>query len=311
MRIFKSKSKKLEAVQFDVQPPTTPPAQDGLALAVIVRNEEAAIDEWIAYHQAAGVRHFILYDDNCTDETLSISRTRLAPQDLTILPWGQRIQDAKQGRALHSQGLAFAHAVANFCHFRWIGFIDVDEFLFPTEAVSLTDALAELDHADNIYLPWQMFGRQGYAKTPDVILPRYTLRYRDPAESPVKGLFNFKCIVNPAKVSRAYVHGFLTNSDTQIWNSRGESFQQGTHRTKAFTKNPTMRLNHYYAKSDAQLAEKIAKGSIGASQFTRAFKSFGGRKDLLTRRVEEIERNVVEDRGIIDYCQRIGFKHPK
>ncbi|MEO1641344.1 MAG: glycosyltransferase family 92 protein [Pseudomonadota bacterium] len=311
MRILKSSSKKYEAVQFDVDRPEVTADQDGVAVAVIVRNEEAAIAEWLAFHRAAGVNHFIFYDDGCTDDTVPLARRVLGQDQLTVLPWNQRLRDAKAERALHSQGLAFAHAVANFVRYRWICFIDVDEFLYPTEADGIDQALAEMDHAECIYVRWEMFGRQGFATTPNHIIPNFTLRYRDPITSPVKGVFNFKCIVNPARVSRAYVHGFLGSDHDQIWSAAGKAFRAGQKRTAAFCEAPRLRLNHYYAKSDAQLAEKIGKGSIGESVFTKAFKSGAGRQDLLMRRVLEIERDTVEDRGIIDYCARIGFDPAK
>ena len=308
MRLFKSNSKKHEAVQFYVEPSKTPATGTGLALAVLVKNEAASIGEWLRFHRAAGVSKFILYDDASTDDTIAIAHQTVGSDAVIVIPWCQRIQDVSLGRAIHNQGLAFAHAIANFRQdFRWMGFIDIDEFLYPTHANSITDILAGLAHVDNILLPWQMFGRQGYKQTPGDVLPNYVQRYRNPFDVKVKGVLNFKCLVNPAKVTKAYVHGFETNGNTTIWNSAGQKFQYGQHREAGFDKEAALRLNHYYIKSDAQLAEKTQKGSIGDSAFTSAFKLKSDREDMLLRRLTEIERDTVEDRGIIDFCGRIGF----
>lgn len=308
MRLFKSNSKKHEAVQFYVEPPKTPCTGTGLALAVLVKNEAASIGEWLRFHRAAGVEKFILYDDGSTDDTVTIAHQTVGSDAVIVIPWCQRIQDASLGRAIHNQGLAFAHAIANFRQdFRWMGFIDIDEFLFPTHANSIAEVLAGLTDVDNILLPWQMFGRQGYQQTPVQVLPNYVQRYRDPFDVKVKGVLNFKCLVNPSKVTKAYVHGFETNANTTIWNSAGQDFQFGQHRDARFNQSAALQLNHYYVKSDAQLEEKTQKGSIGDSTFTSAFKLKSDRHDMLRQRLTEIERDTVEDRSIIEFCARIGF----
>ncbi len=308
MRIFQSRSHKEEAVQFYVAPPRAPRTGSKLALAVLVRNEAASIMEWLAFHKAAGIDQFILYDDGSTDDTIALAEQTVGAQALRVIPWCQRLQDAKLGRAIHNQGLAFAHCVANFHQdFRWIGFIDVDEFLFPTQANGLRDVLSSLGHVDNILLPWQMFGRQGFETTPDRVLPNYRQRFRDPYQTEVKGILNFKCIVNPAKVTKAYVHGFETNGDKTIWNSKGTAFEYGAHRSADFNANPALQLNHYYSKSNTQLEAKIQKGSIGDSTFTSHFKNESKRRNQLTKRVLEIERDTVEDRGILNFCERLDF----
>ncbi len=308
MRLFKSDSKKHEAVQFFIQSAKTPPTGVGIALAVLVKNEAASISEWLRFHRAAGVEKFILYDDGSTDATVATAYEAVGMDALTVIPWAQRIQDASLQRAIHNQGLAFAHAIGNFRQdFRWMGFIDIDEFLFPTKADSLPEVLDGLMHVDNILLPWQMFGRQGFVETPDQVLPNYVQRYRDPFDVKVKGILNFKCLVNPSKVTKAYVHGFEVNGTKRIWNSAGQEFEYGQHRNPEFNHAPALQLNHYYVKSDAQLEEKTNKGSIGDSAFTSAFKKRSDRETMLLRRLTEIERDTVEDRGIIDFCDRLGI----
>lgn len=310
MRFFKSKSKKYEAVQFKIESPKAPLNGKGIALAVLVKNEAASIAEWLRFHRAAGVDKFILYDDGSTDATIATAYNAVGAEALIIIPWGQRIQDAALQRAIHNQGLAFAHAIGNFRQdFRWMGFIDIDEFLFPTRANSLPQVLDLLAHVDNILLPWQMFGRQGFTETPDQILPNYVQRYRDPFDANVKGVLNFKCLVNPSKVTKAYVHGFETNGNKTIWNSRGQEFQYGAHRNSAFDIAPALQLNHYYIKSDTQLAQKTDKGSIGDSTFTAAFKNRSSREVILRGRLTEIERDTVEDSQIIAFCNRVGFDY--
>ena len=48
---------------------------------------------------------------------------------LTVVPWRQLFSDARLDREIHNQALAYAHAASNFGGaFRWMAFIDADEF---------------------------------------------------------------------------------------------------------------------------------------------------------------------------------------
>lgn len=309
MRLFWSKSSKQEIVQLQLASSGEPGTGSGLAFVAIVKDEAASLSEWIQFHLAAGVDHFIFYDDGSTDETTAIIRRTLPLAKFTLIPWKQRLKDANGPKTLHNQALAYAHAVSNYnANFRWMGFFDIDEFLFPVVENSIPTVLNDLEHADTILLPWTMFGRNNYTTTPQTIIPNFTERMRDPLTARVKGLLNFKCLVRPSAVTKVYVHGFETNDNKTIHNTAGVEFQFGQHRGPEFQINPRFQLNHYYAKSDKQLAEKIAKESIGFSKFTASFKTKDGRTRALTRRVHEIERDTVTDRGIISYCDRIGFR---
>ncbi|MEJ8562213.1 glycosyltransferase family 92 protein [Yoonia sp. GPGPB17] len=308
MRLFRSKHQKLEAAKFYVQPQPSANPPDRIAIAVLVKDEAEPIAEWLRFHYAAGVDKFLLYDDGCSDATFSVAGEAVPTEAIEIIPWSQRIKEEKSGYALDNQGLAFAHAVSNYGEdFRWMAFIDVDEFLFPTRSHSLKDYLLSLGDIDNIVLPWQMFGRQGFAETPPLVLPNFLKRFRDPYQANVKGVLNFKCIVNPSRVTKAYVHGFETNHSSDIYNSLGQKFEFGEHRQANFHCAAALQLNHYYAKSDQQFKEKVEKGAINESTFTRHFKRLDGRSDTLLRRVQEIERDTVEDRLILEFCKRMAF----
>lgn len=309
MRLFRSRSKKQEIVQLNLVPTDKVRAQVGLAFVAIVKDEAASVFEWIQFHLSAGVDYFFFYDDGSTDETVAIIHQALPLGKFTIIPWKQRLKDAKSCKTIHNQALAYAHAVSNYGeNFRWMGFFDIDEFLFPLDGNSIDAVLGDLLHADTILMPWTMFGRNGHMTTPQTITPNFTQKMRSPLTTQVKGVLNFKCLVNPSVVTKVYVHGFETNENQQVYNTAGVGFQFGAHKCTEFLDGSRLQLNHYYAKSDEHLAAKIAKGSIGRSKFTARFKTSEDRIATLTRRVHEIERDVVTDREIISYCDRIGFK---
>jgi len=183
--------------KIGIAPPAPEPDRHGIAIALIVRDEARHAGEWAAFHLRAGVRRILVYDNGSRDGTAGILR-RADPARVTVLPWAQSFRDARMGREIHNQVLAYAHAAANFGGaFRWMAFIDVDEFLIPRSADSLPDALAHLGAARNVSLPWHMFGRSGHATPPPGgVLAGYTRRARDPM-SAARGIRAFTCLVDP------------------------------------------------------------------------------------------------------------------
>ena len=174
--------------KIGIVPPRAEPGREGVAIALIVKNEARHIGEWAAFHLRAGVRHFLIYDNGSSDGTIDILRATLPAEARVVVPWRQVFTDAWLGREIHNQVLAYAHAASNFGGaFRWMAFIDADEFLVPKRAASIPEALAHLGDARNVSLPWHMFGRSGHVEPPEGgVLRNYLRRARDPM-SDVRG----------------------------------------------------------------------------------------------------------------------------
>jgi hypothetical protein len=281
-----------QITRIDITPPRPHADRAGIAVVLIVRNEEAHIAEWARFHRLAGVSQFIVYDNGCTDGTIAALRSE-AP-DAIVLPWAQKFRDG--GREIHNQVLAYAHAVANFgAAYRWMTFIDVDEFLVPKQATSLPEALSHLANIPQISLPWHMFGRSGHTTPPPGgVLANYTKRNPNPT-SDEKGLRNFKMIVDPCRVTSLKVHQIWTDGSPQSWNDAG---QTGKREDKTFYSADHIQLNHYYTRSDAELRAKIARGpnltTPDADHLRRVM-----------RKVAAIESQEIEDRSALAYLERV------
>ena len=140
-----------------------------MAVALIVKDEARHIGEWAGFHRRAGVRHFLVYDNGGTDGTIGILRAALPEARAHGRALAAVLhRRAGSGAEIHNQVLAYAHAASNFGGaFRWMAFIDADEFLVPKRAASIPEALAHLGDAVNVSLPWHMFGRSGHAEPPE------------------------------------------------------------------------------------------------------------------------------------------------
>lgn len=281
-----------------ITPPSPVADRAGLAICLIVRNEERHIGEWADFHLKAGVEHVVVYDNGCTDGTVDVLKQHLTPDQLTLMPWDQKLSDGRSGAEIHNQVLAYAHALRNFGgRFRWMAFIDVDEFMIPTEANSLIEALAPLGTAKHISLPWHMFGRNGNEATPEGgVLTNYLNRARDPLAS--SHALNWKCIVDPCHVTGVRVHGFEVNGQAEGVNDVGKPAKHAGRADQSFYSRAAIQLNHYYTRSNAELQAKINRGSNKTVEAQKHIKR-------VMRIVDAIEADTVEDRTALDFLNRL------
>ena len=297
MRLFNRKAPFTKRLEIEAPPAAAD--RHGVAIATVLRDEEHYIAEWVSFHRAVGVRHFFVYDDGSTDRTLQVLRDLLPQTELTTLPWRFAMRDVSVGLPLNRQTLAFAHAILNFGgDFRWMAFIDADEFILPKSGRTIEEALAGAKGFPNISLPWHMFGTNGHKTRPAGPVTRnYTLRARDPM-SRMKNVMNFKCIVDPCAVSEVSVHHFSTKEfGDRTANDAGQVFPLGKRKSPDFYSSGYLQLNHYYTRSEEEFARKIERGGVSPTPREK-------RKTRLSLALENIERDQVEDLFAINFLER-------
>jgi len=108
-----------------------------LGICTIQRNRGKWIKEWVAFHHVVGITHFYIYLHKCTDNSKEI---------VTELQKSFNIQCFEVSEdTVRPQLVAYEHAYQTFGHeIDWMSFIDGDEFLYPSSANTLVDALQEL-----------------------------------------------------------------------------------------------------------------------------------------------------------------------
>src|SRR6478752_5390358 len=99
-------------------------APQTVCVAAILKDEDAFVEEWVAYHRLLGVDHFYLYDN---DPRQPLSEL-LAPHwdYVTVRPWLIDHDDQRYpGRT--KQVKAYAHCLQNdAANYTWVAFIDGD-----------------------------------------------------------------------------------------------------------------------------------------------------------------------------------------
>lgn len=282
--------------KIGLTPPKAAATRTPLAICLIVKDEETHIGEWANFHMKAGVDHFFIYNNGCTDQTIPILKDTLGDK-VTVTPWNQKLCDGRSQSEIHNQVLAYGHCIANFgAGFRWMAFIDVDEFLVPMATTSLPDALEKLSDQGQVSLPWHMFGRCGYDAAPaGGILANYTDRMANPLAS--DHALNWKCIVDPSRVTGIRVHGFDIDGAPITVNDVGQLAKHDDRKNKAFYSNAAIQLNHYYTRSNAELQAKVNRGSNKTVESAKHLKR-------VMRIVDAIEKDTVTDTSVIDYLAR-------
>lgn len=294
--MFGWKTKRHITRELEISPPAPEAHRNGIAIVACVKNEETYIEEWVRFHRAVGVRHFHIYNDGSTDATLDVLQDVLTPLELTVVPWTMRMRDRSTTEILNGQNIAFAHAILNYGgRYQRMAFIDVDEFLLPKHGQTLEQALQGAGGFPNISLPWHMFGHSGHkVRPPNPVSLSYVMRVSDPMRRD-SDANNFKCIVDPVEVTGVSVHHFKTRTYGDITvNDAGQRFSGRDRKSPEFYSSQFLQLNHYYARSEQELHEKINRGW-----------SFDGSSEKYKQKVlssiRYIEDNAIEDRAMVDF----------
>jgi hypothetical protein len=288
----------LRASRVDIVPPGPAADRAGLAICAIMRNEERHIGDWLRFHAAAGVLDFYLYDNLSTDDTIAAARAVRGVRT-TILPWRLSTTSSKPKMIIPQQIMAYCHAICTFgsAH-RWMAFIDIDELLLPQAAQQLSEALRPLEVYSNISLPWVMFGPSGHDDPPD---EPAAFAYLERAERQEGALLNFKCIVDPCKVSQVSVHKFRTlDMGEKSANDAGVVAQYKQRSGRGFMSNKNIQLNHYYTRSRSELESKVRGGGVSGVDNAK-------REDAIRRKVALIGSSTVRDTAAINFLLRKGI----
>ena len=268
------------------------PAMRGyLAAVAIARDEGTYLAEWLEFHRLIGCEHMYLYDNGSVDNTADALRPYVDSGFVTWIPW------VRFERNTHVQKQAYAHALCTFGpQWRWMAFLDIDEFLFPVEEASLQSILPAYEDLPAIATHWHTFGTSGHKRRPaGLVIENYTHRARIPSSADSKGkLTRWKSVVDPTRVRAIDVHLFTL--DHHVAGAYDESRRWITkEHGRATTTSRVLRLNHYFTRSEEDYSAKLAKGAFRKDQDS------GYRRRQ--RLAEMIEQDTVYDDTILRFVQ--------
>lgn len=127
-----------------------------LAICAIFRDEARYLDEWVGFHRASGAEHFFLYDNESTDAPREVLSPLIEAGCVTLIPWPTPFHHGAQKKA-YVDCLERTRR-----RFRWVAFIDIDEFLFSPTGRPLPEVLGDFEPFPGVLAHWQCYGSNGH-----------------------------------------------------------------------------------------------------------------------------------------------------
>ncbi len=216
-----------------------------LSICAIFQNESPYLKEWIQFHRLAGVQHFYLYNHYSTDDYLKV----LAPYirkgyvDLIELPVDAKTEQLRDFNEL--QCFVYTYTAAKTRGItKWLACIDVDEYLYPIQHMSLVKFLEAYEECAGIGVNWHMFGTSSIERIPSNQLMIETLtkcaKKDHNWQIQIKSIVRPECITHFTQPhSAVYLPGFTqVNSDSVPFEGPFSPYIQLN----------KIRINHYWTK---------------------------------------------------------------
>ncbi len=214
-----------------------------VVIVCIVKDEADYLEEWLAYHVALGVDHFVIYDNGSTDGSAGLLERYINHGLVTRIDWPLG----------GGQLAAYNHALRMFgATTRWLAYYDVDEFLVPLLDDDIPSFLERFEDAAVVRVPRLEFGFSGHRTPPKALaIDAYTqvanVLDLDPALPP-----RVKSIVQPGAVSAVDVH-LAFPADVPAPGAATETAEESV--------RGIAQLNHYYTRSFDEFEAKRFRGS--------------------------------------------------
>lgn len=227
-----------------------------LTLCCIAKEETPFLKEWLAYHAQRGVEHFYVYDNMSTTPIRNVLGGFADGSMVTVL----RVPGKNM------QLSVYADCLKNFgAKSRWMGFIDLDEFVLPREDADIRVFLSEFEAYGGLAATWWLFNSSGHLKRPDgLVLQNYTEAFAE------QNSYHVKCFVNPAKTGAPLSpHHFQHSNGAYCVNEDHVPLSPWRQFTVAGGRR--IRINHYFVRSQQDFEEKIRRGRADDAALDSAY----------------------------------------
>ncbi|MEH3148043.1 MAG: glycosyltransferase family 2 protein [Methylobacterium frigidaeris] len=222
------------------------------AACIHIKNEQDIINEWLAFHRAVGFEHLFVIDNGSDDNTARIVKNFSDRDSVTYLfqPTGNPAEFST----------TFIKSFGD--QFRWMAFIDADEFLYPASGGDIRAVLAEYESFAGVGVYWQIYGSNGHESKPEGLTIE-TMTQRAPSNYYLNR--HIKSIVDPRKVFHPLgSHMFKLAGDCV--DEQRRVFHDGPPHGYFEDMEPShnvLRINHYHVRAREQYVKKAERGYFG------------------------------------------------
>lgn len=242
-------------------------ASHKVSLCAVFRDEGEILKEWIEFHKIVGVEHFYLYNNFSADNYKEILAPYIRDGTVTLTDWPYERQ----------QMAAYKHCAENYRHeSKWIGFIDLDEFVVPNgRNQTIYDFLRGFEcKASFVVMYWKYFGSSGLVerKKSKLVTESFTSCWYKYANIG-KYFWNTRFSYDAAsRHQTGYMHlrwGGARGVSLPPMNEFGRYCLFGLN--KGAREDFPIQINHYVIKSFNEYREKKAKRGGGVHAIQEGF----------------------------------------
>jgi|TARA_B100001094_G_C18016963_1_gene713114 hypothetical protein len=252
------------------------------AISAICKNEEEYIIEWLEYHLSLGIDSIFLFD-NYSDKPLHDITHTYQKYNVHTYLWDKTQRESQR------------HCLNYNKHFRWIGLLDIDEYVVLLEQeTNINNYLKRYEDYDGLCLHWLMFGSNNHKTKQQSTIQSYTQSCPN-----IQANTHVKSFINP--------QNYLYEHKTPHWmptknGSVNVLYQQVNDPFGAKKYEPVidrvMRINHYYTRSYQDFFEnKKLRGSNAPKEVYR-------KKDY-----KSVQKESIYNEDIIKFCQKQGVSY--
>jgi hypothetical protein len=219
-------------------------ARYDLAVCAIFKNEATYLREWIEFHRLVGVEKFILYNNESTDGYQAVLDPYVDSGIVTL--YDVPVHPAQQSTAYNSCLEQYRGRI------KWVAYIDLDEFLYPTKHESLQECLSMFEEFPGLAVHWIKFNTSGHVLRPEGLVIENFTRCQPEGDK------FLKVVVQPSRTEQMFIHHARFEGGSHAVNERRIPALEGTLRPPSVD---LIRINHYITKSvEEYFAGKVARG---------------------------------------------------
>jgi Glycosyltransferase family 92 len=219
--------------------PRKRPPDHYLTACAIYRDEAPYLAEWLEFHRLVGFERFYLYDNMSSDDHREVLAPYLEDGLVVLHEWPH----------FPGQFAAYDHCLATHGEeSRWIGFFDIDEFVFSPTYRPVSEVLTGYEQWPGVCVNLPRFGTSGHLTRPQgLVIENYTVRLQTIVDQAVKS------IVDPAATERCRSAHIFTYHRGFAVDENGYPVYNASSKSASYK---LLRGNHYYSKSEEELRAK-------------------------------------------------------
>jgi hypothetical protein len=222
-----------------------------LSICAIFQNEAPYLKEWIEFHRLQGVEHFYLYNHCSTDHYQQVLRPYIQSGIVELQHKKVQARPIKEFNALQCRCYTECLKKATG-QSKWIAFLDIDEYLCPTQEQSLLAILKEFEGYGGVCVNWRIFGTSHVKKIPSGTLLIESLTKCTRMGFPLN--LYVKSIVRPERTSHFTNPHFVIYKDEFFQVNMDKLPFQGN--LSPYIRAHKLRINHYWTRDEEFLYKR-------------------------------------------------------